>query len=62
MSDPKERVRDLALKMGISIPEERLEQLAQAWDEALTEAATVRRQPTPMPTPTRFEAGWGDKR
>ena len=62
MSDSKERVRQIAREMGLSIPDERIEQLAEAWEQALAEADAVRQQPTPWPTPIQFDAAWSKKR
>lgn len=62
MSDAKARVREAAKSLGIEIAEDRLEQLATAWVEALEEAHFVRQHPNPWPTPKAFDAAWSEKR
>lgn len=62
MSDSKERVREIAQALGLSIPDDRLEQLAEAWEQALAESDAVRQKPNPWPTPGTYDATWSDKR
>ena len=61
MSDAIERVRGIAEALGLSIPAERLEQVAEMWEQALIEADTVRQEPTEWPTSQPFDAAWGDR-
>lgn len=62
MSESKERVREIARAMGLVIPDDRLEQLSKAWEQALAEAEEVRQKPNPWPTPGQYDAAWSQKR
>lgn len=62
MSDSKSNVRELARSLGLSIPEDRLEQLAAAWEQALTEADSVRQTPAPVPTTAAYDAAWSERK
>lgn len=62
MSEAKERVRDAARALGIEIPEDRLAQLADAWEQALAETESIRQHPNPWPSPKAFDASWSDNR
>lgn len=62
MSESQKRVREIAQSLGISIADDRLEALAHAWEQALSEADAVRELPTPMPAPSEFDASWSEKR
>lgn len=62
MSDSKVRVREITQSVGLTISDDRLEQLAQALEQALAEAEIVRQQPTPWPAPSRYDAAWSPKR
>lgn len=62
MSEAKERVREAAKALGIEIPDSRLEQLAEAWEQALQETELIRQQPNPWPMPSAFDASWSEKR
>lgn len=58
MTDSISRVREIVLSLGLSIPEERLEKVAAAYDLAIAETEAVRTTPTPVPTPAPFDAAW----
>lgn len=60
MSDTRATVRELARALGLSIPEDRLEQLATAWEQALAEADSVRQEPTPFPATASYDAAWSE--
>lgn len=62
MSESLTRVREAAAALGISIPEDRLDNLAQAWEQAMAEAHQVRGESTPWPTPSGYDASWSEKR
>lgn len=62
MSDSQMRVREVAQALGLSIADDRLEELAHAWEQALSEAELVREEVTPMPTAAPFDASWNDER
>lgn len=62
MSDARERVREQANALGIEIADDRLDQLAAAWEEALAEAESIRQESNPRPKPGAFDASWSDKR
>ena len=61
MSDSKQRVRDIARDLGIDIADNRLEQLVQAYEQALEEAEVVRQKPNAIPTPDAFDAAWSKR-
>jgi hypothetical protein len=62
MSDPRTRVRETARDLGLVIPDDRLDALSAAWEQAMAEAEAIRAQQTPRPAPAHFDAGWNDKR
>lgn len=62
MSDSVSQVREIARSLGISIPEDRLEQLASAYEATLKEVEAARQSQTPLPTPSPYDAGWEVKR
>ena len=61
MSDARERVREQANALGIEIADERLDQLAAAWEEVLAEAESIRQEANAWPTPSVFDASWSEK-
>lgn len=62
MSDSKSSVREMARALGLSIPEDRLEKLAAAWEEALAEVESIRQTPAPVPPTPPYDAAWSQKK
>lgn len=62
MSDSKSTVKALAKALNLSIPDDRLEQVALAWEQALAETDSVRQSPTPMPSTAAYDAAWSNKK
>lgn len=62
MNKTRDQVRATAKSLGIDIPEDRLDQLTAAWEEALAEAEVVRQHPNPWPSPKAFDPAWSEKR
>lgn len=62
MSDAKEHVREVARQQGIEIEDSRLDQLAEAWKQAMKETESIRQQSNPSPKPAEFDASWSEKR
>lgn len=55
-------VREAARAIGLTLPEEREESVAHAYETALKQAEAVRTKPAPMPAPGAFDAAWGEKK
>lgn len=62
MSDSKSTVQALARVLELPIPENRVDQLAVAWKEALAEAESVRQTPMPWPAAPAYDASWSEKK
>lgn len=62
MSDSVSHVREIAQSLGISIPKDRLEPLASAYEATLKEVEITRQAETPQPAPSPYDAGWEVKR
>ncbi len=62
MHDSLRMVRDAARAIGLTLPEEREQSIAHAWETALKQAEDVRSQPTPAPAPSAFDAAWSEKK
>lgn len=62
MSDSETTVRELARALKLSIPEDRIQPLAEAWEQALAEADSIRQLPTAMPATEKYDAAWSEKR
>lgn len=62
MSDSVSHVRKIVRSLGFSIPEDRLEELASAYEATLKEVEAARDAQTPLPTPSPYDAAWEVKR
>lgn len=62
MSDSKTTVRELARALKLSIPEDRWEQVVEAWEQALAEAESIRQLPTAAPATEKYDAAWSQNK
>lgn len=55
----EETVKQILVALEIEVPDERLAQLAKAYEAALAQSASMRSNSTPVPVPTVFDPSWG---
>ena len=58
MQDSLTMVREAAIAVGLKLPVDREQSIAEALETALKQADAIRTAPTPIPKPTAFDAGW----
>lgn len=62
MQDSLTMVREAAKAIGLTLPEDREQSIAHAYETALKQADAVRTTPTPVPAPMEFDAAWSEKK
>ena len=62
MSETLTQIREVAHALGLSLPDDRLPAIATAIEAAQQQIKRIRSTPTPVPTPTAFDASWSEKK